>query len=191
MTDIPSHHLIYGTLCDFITGETIPDTDDERYRQGLARFLVEAKGSAKSDIEVRREIETLFANQFVVSKIDFVVKVNGRRFMVVRYGPGSIVTRERSAVAAARVLDPAYIIPVAVATNGQDAAIIDAVTGKAIGEGLDALPDRDQAGSLSETLQFVPLPKERREGELRILNAYDVQVCCTGGPCPLPGAPEG
>ena len=43
MADVPSHHLIYGHCNDFITGETVVDTDDERYRQKLARFLVEKK----------------------------------------------------------------------------------------------------------------------------------------------------
>ena len=71
MADIPSHHFVYGTCTDFITGESITDTDDERYRQKLARLLVEDKGYAKNDIEVRLKIETLFAKQFVVSTIDF------------------------------------------------------------------------------------------------------------------------
>ena len=31
------HHLIYGTLNDYLTGEELTDTDDERIRQALAR----------------------------------------------------------------------------------------------------------------------------------------------------------
>lgn len=49
--DIPSHHLIYGALKDFITGDEILDTDDERFRQKIARFLVEKKGWSKHDIK--------------------------------------------------------------------------------------------------------------------------------------------
>jgi len=192
MTDIPSHHFIYGTCSDFITGESLVDTDDERYRQKLARMLVEEKGYAKSDIEVRLKIETLFAKQFVVSTIDFAVKMQGRRFMIIRYGPGSLVTRERAAIAAARVLDPAHRIPLAAVTNGEDAELLDTMTGKVIGEGLAAIPDKEAATLLIETLQFIPFTDSaRRERELRILNAFDVEVCCVGGPCALPGAPEG
>lgn len=191
MADVPSHHLIYGTCIDFITGEELVDTDDERYRQKLARFLVEERGYDISDIEPRRTIETLFSRQFVASKIDFVVKVDERRFMVVRYGPGSIVTRERPAIAAARVLDPDHQMPLAVATNGQDAEVLDTFTGKVIGEGLDAIPDIEQARALARTLKFEPFPDAKRERELRILNAYDVEICCVGGPCPIPNAPEG
>ena len=38
------HHLIMGELEDFLTGEVLADTHDERYRQKIARYLVEEKG---------------------------------------------------------------------------------------------------------------------------------------------------
>lgn len=192
MADIPSHHLIYGTCTDFLTGQSVVDTDDERYRQKLARLLVENKGYAKSDIESRLTIETLFASQFVVSTIDFVVAQQGRRFMLIRYGPGSLVTRERPAIAAARVLDAAFRIPWAVVTNGEDAEVLDTGNGKVIRQGLTGIPDRAEAAALIKSLEFVPFTdKARRERELRILNAFDVEICCAGGPCALPGAEEG
>jgi hypothetical protein len=192
MADIPSHHLIYGMCTDFVSGESIVDTDDERYRQKLARLLVEEKGYAKADLEMRVKIETLFAKQFVVSTIDFVVRLKGKRFMVIRYGPGSLVTRERAAIAAARVLDPSYRIPFAVVTNGEDAELLDTLTAKVIKQGLEAIPDKKEASRFFDDLEFEPfMEKDRRERELRILNAYDVEVCCAGNPCVLPGAPEG
>jgi len=33
------HHLIYGTLKDYLTGEELTDTDDERIRQDLIRLM--------------------------------------------------------------------------------------------------------------------------------------------------------
>jgi hypothetical protein len=192
MADIPSHHLIYGMCTDFVTGESVVDTDDERYRQKLARLLVEEKGYAKADLEMRVKIETLFAKQFVVSTIDFVVRAKNKRFMIIRYGPGSLVTRERAAIAAARVLDPSCRIPLAVVTNGEDAELLDTLTAKVIKQGLEAIPDKKEASRLIDELVFAPfMEKDRRERELRILNAYDVEVCCAGNPCILPGAPEG
>lgn len=192
MAKVPSHHIIYGLCTDYISGEKITDTDDERYRQELARFLVEKKGYAKSDIEVRQKIETLFAGQFVTSTIDFVVRSGTKRFMIIRYGPGSLVTRERAAIAAARVLEPSYRIPLAVVTNGVDAEVLDTATGKIFHEGLDTIPGKKEAVSLVATLDFLSFPDGlKHERELRILNAFDVEVCCVGGPCPMPGAPEG
>lgn len=51
-----THHLILGETVDFITGQQIVDTHDERARQKIARFLVENKSYPKEDIEPRREI---------------------------------------------------------------------------------------------------------------------------------------
>ena len=192
MADIPSHHYIYGTCVDYITGETIVDTDDERCRQDLARLMVEEKGYAKNDLEPRLCIETLYNGQYVASTIDITVREAGRRFMILRFAPGSIVTRERAAIAAARVLEPLYQIPLAVVTNCKDAEVLDTYTGKVFRLGLDGIPDRNEAESLVRTLRFEPFDnEEKKDRERRILNAYDIEVCCVGGPCALPGAPEG
>lgn len=192
MTDIPLHHIVYGTCTDYVTGETLTDTDDERIRQGIVRLLVEEKGYPRNALEMRRRIETLFAGQFVVSKVDITVHHGGRRFMIIRYAPGSLVTRERPAIAAARVLEKEYRIPLAVVTNGQDAELLDTATGEVLGTGLAAIPGRDEAAAMFDKLQFVPFNDEtKNERELRILNAFDVEVCCAGGPCALPKAPEG
>lgn len=191
MGDIPSHHMIYGSLRDFVSGDPRVDTDDERYRQKLERFFVEEKGFHKNELEVHLKIETLFARQFVVSKIDIVVNIAGKRILLLRYGPGSLVTRERPAIAAARVLDDQALIPLTVVSNGENAELLDTRSGKIISEGLSTLPDKQQALQMLPHLDFTPLPRNKREPELRILNAYDVEICCAGGPCVLPGAQEG
>ncbi|MBU0908748.1 MAG: type I restriction enzyme HsdR N-terminal domain-containing protein [Proteobacteria bacterium] len=192
MADIPLHHIVYGTCTDYVTGETLTDTDDERTRQQLARLLVEEKSYPKSALEMRRKIETLFAGQFVVSKVDITVHHEGRRCMIIRYAPGSLVTRERSAVAAARVLDKEYRIPLAVVTNGKDAELLDTETGEVLGTSLAAIPAMAELAQMFDKLHFAPLnDRAKSERELRILNAFDVEICCAGGPCALPRAPEG
>ncbi len=192
MADIPSHHFIYGTCKDYLTGEVIVDTDDERCRQELAKLLVETKGYDKEDLEPRLCIETLYNKQFVASTIDITVRIGGKRFMILRFAPGSLVTRERSAIAAARVLEPAYQIPLAVVTNCRDAEVLDTYTGEVIRQGMENIPSRQEAEDLVKKLRFEPFVDEaKKDRERRILNAYDVEVCCAGGPCALPDAPEG
>jgi hypothetical protein len=179
MLRVSSHHLVYGSLRDYLTGEELTDTDDERNRQQLARMMVEEKGYAKGDLEPRRFVETLFSSEFVRSTIELVVSLDGRRFMIIRYGPGSLVSRERSAIAAARVLEDQYQIPLAVVTNGRDAELLDTATGQVLASGMEAIPDYRQARELLPTLVFRErMEGKKRERELRILNTFDLEVCC-------------
>jgi hypothetical protein len=174
-----NHHLVYGTLNDYLTSEELTDTDDERYRQKLSRMLVEEKGYAPEELVPRRYIETLFSRSFVRSTIELTVNLTGRDFMIIRYGPGSLVSRERAAIAAARVLNKEYRIPLAIVTNGEDAEILDTATGAILEYGLQAIPDRTKALKIIPELEFLP-PQDpiKREREMRILNAFDVERCC-------------
>ena len=166
------HKRILGKTTDFISGREITDTDDERYRQKLARFLVEAKGYGKSEIDPRLRIEMVIEGKKIISLIDFVVRVRDKKCMVIKYGPGSLVTRERPALAAARILGD-YQIPFTVVTNGEDAEILDTVSGDVIATGIDAIPDKASAVEKlgKSSLQF--LSPEQIETEKRIISAYD------------------
>ena len=111
------HHLILGEVEDFITGQRLKDTHDERYRQKIARLLVVHKGYRKADIEPRRKLVVQADDRKAIVKIDFVINLSNRACMIIKFGPGSIVTRRRPVLAASRILVP-YQIPVAVVTNG-------------------------------------------------------------------------
>ncbi len=154
------HHLIYGTLQDYLTGEELTDTDDERIRQDLSRFMVEEKGYDKECLQPRLKIETLFSRCFVTSTIELTVSLQQKQCIIIRYGPGSLVSRERAAIAAARVINPAYCIPLAVVTNGSDAELLDTRTGKILGYGLDSIPDRD---SIEKTFAQLVFPPHQRQ----------------------------
>ncbi len=179
MAEDISHHLIYGTLTDFLTGEELADTDDERLRQSIYRMMVEQKGYEKDELIPRTFIETLFTRHFVRSTIDLTVMVQNTPFLIIRYGPGSLVSRERAAIAAARVMHADYCIPLAVVTNGYDAELLDTTSGKILGNGLDSIPDRACSHLLLPTLTFSSRPEgEKLEREKRILNAFDLDRCC-------------
>ncbi len=135
------HHLILGRLEDFLTGKTLEDTLDERYRQKIARLLVAEKGYRRAEIESRRDLVVEADHRRAVIKIDFVVRLAGKAMMVVRFGPGSLVSRERPTLAVSRLIE-AYQVPVAVVTNGEDAEILDGASGRVVGRGLGAVPPR-------------------------------------------------
>ena len=96
------HHLILGELEDLITGETIKDTLDERYRQKIAQLLINKKGYLKTDIRPRQKLMVSAGDCKGMLKLDFVINVAGRTGMIIKFGPGSIVTRRRPALAASR-----------------------------------------------------------------------------------------
>jgi hypothetical protein len=166
------HKRILGKTVDFITGREITDTDDERYRQKLARFLVEQKGYAKEDIEVKHRLEMTIDHKKVLSMVDFVLRIEGTCFIVIRYGPGSLVTRERPALATARILEK-YQIPLTVVTNGEDAELLDTITGELIGTGFDAIPDKNSAVEQIGSIKLNSLSQKQSDAEKRILSAYD------------------
>ncbi len=163
---------ILGRITDFITGRQITDTDDERYRQKLARLLVEEKGYLKDDIEPRLRIEMEIDGKKVLSLIDFVVSAGASRFMVIKFGPGSLVTRERPALAVARILSE-YQIPVTVVTNGEDAEVLDTDSGRLVAAGIEAIPDKASALQKLGKIARIRLSPEQIEAEKRVISAYD------------------
>ncbi len=179
MTIGKAHHLVYGTLPDYLTGEERIDTDDERIRQQLARRLVEEKGYPRASLTPRLQIDSFFASCFVTSTIDLTVSLEGRQVLILRYGPGSLVSRERAAIAAARILNPSCVIPLAVVTNGRDAELLLTSSGRVIGYGVDSIPAYADLGQLLALYPQLPPPTgQAKERELRILNAFDVERCC-------------
>ncbi|MBU1053171.1 MAG: type I restriction enzyme HsdR N-terminal domain-containing protein [Proteobacteria bacterium] len=173
------HHLILGKTTDLITGETIEDTHDERYRQKIARFLVNEKSYAKKDIKPRYDLLAQAGDKMAIIKVDFLVSLENRICMIIKYGPGSITTRQRPAIAASRLIAQ-YQIPVVVVTNGEDADILEGLTAKIISNGFDAIPTKPELIKLSEKFTFPGIPTARIEAESRILYAYDVDGSC---PC--------
>jgi len=179
LKETQGHHLVLGELIDFVTGETIPDTHDERYRQQLARLLVEHKGYFKNQIQPRFELRVAAENKQAILKIDFVVHLSQRICMILKYGPGSLVTRHRPALAASRLVAP-YQVPIAVVTNGEDADILEGATGKIISSGLESIPVQAELVRRAEKTDFDPISPKQAEMESRILYAFEVDGSC---PC--------
>jgi hypothetical protein len=173
------HHLILGKLTDVLTGEVLDDTLDERYRQAIAHHLVERKGHAAADIEPRRELRLRAGPRQAVIRVDFIVRAAGRPAMVVRFGPGSIVSRERPALAVARLIAP-FQVPVVVVTNGEDAEVLDGVSGAVVGRGIDAIPDCRELSERAREFDFPEISPARAEMESRVAYCYDVDGAC---PC--------
>ena len=166
-------HIVFGTVSDFLTGKTVADTHDERIRQRIARFLVEDKAYDRGEIDSRLTLPVNLAGDSGIVPVDFVIRPGGIPLLLVVYGRGSLVSRQRGTLAIARLMEP-HIIPYAVVTNGEDALLMETKKGETIGEGLDAILSRHEL--IYKTAGFTPetLSDERREKESRILFAMDI-----------------
>lgn len=173
------HHLILGTLTDYLTGRTIADTHDERYRQKIARFLVEDRCYRLEDIESRVPLKAVAGECQAIVRIDFVIRLESGAAMVVKYGPGSLTTRHRPALAAARLLSPRQI-PVVVVTNGEAVEVLSGETGRLMAEGFQGIPDRAELERLYQRHGARTISPERTVMEARVLYAYEVDGAC---PC--------
>lgn len=166
------HENSMETLVDFVTGEVVPNTGAEANRQKVEKILVNRKGYEKKDIEVDVDIEIEVDGTLYRSQIDLVVTIEGIRFMAIKCAAGSLGSREREILAAARILDR-YQIPFALVSDGNTAILLDAVSGKTKAEGLDAVPSKPEARKLIQTLTLHPFPRERLEREKLIFRSYD------------------
>lgn len=173
------HHLVLGQLRDYLTGEIRVDTHDERYRQKIARLLVEVKGFPRQALTPRVPITICAGDRKARLWLDLTVSLGGHTVLLVKYAPGSLTTRHQVAVAASRLLG-ALQVPFSVVTNGEDADVLDNAEAGVVARGLDgvftlpALEDR-----LSSRPPVTVAPRHR-EMAARILYAYEVDGRC---PC--------
>jgi Type I restriction enzyme R protein N terminus (HSDR_N) len=164
----------YSMITDFITGKKIPDVGAEGNRQMVEQFLVKEKKYSKADIEVDVDIEITVAGAIYHSQIDLVVSIDGgsTRFMAVKCAAGSLGSREREILAAARLLYENQL-PFAVVSDGKTAIVLDTISGRKLGEGLSKIPSKAEVREKLKTLKWLPFPQEKREREKLIFRSYD------------------
>ena len=173
------HHLILGQLQDCITGEALDDTHDERYRQKIARLLMERKGYAPAMLSPRFELAVEVDGRRARLTVTLIAWVGRRMAMLMQYGPGSLTTRHRPALALGRLAAP-YQIPVVVVTNGEQADILDGLSGHCTASGLDNLPSCAALTRLAGRSAWPSIDARRKDMESRIVFAFEVDDRC---PC--------
>jgi hypothetical protein len=173
------HHLILGEIEDYLTGEQVTETHDERYRQKIARLLIEQKGYQRGEVLSRYPLTVAANEKRAVIPVDFIINCNGKRAMLIKYGPGSLVTRHRPALAMARLLAP-YQLPLAVVTNGESAHTLETRTSKVLAEGLAAIPDATWVGEFMVEATPATISARQREMAERVVYCYEIDGAC---PC--------
>jgi hypothetical protein len=146
-------------------------------RKMVFYLLVEKKGYLPEDIEKRVIFEVKLGQETAYSSVDFLISIAGKKAMVIKCAAGSLSSRERQVLAAARLVGSTPV-PVAVVADPVNAEVLDVATGKVLGEGFGAIPVRDRIIQLLSEYSLTPLSPERLEKEKRILLAFDAIRCC-------------
>jgi hypothetical protein len=146
-------------------------------RHVAERMLFGEKGYAEADVRKNHTFSVALPDETLASSVDFLVAVGGRNAMVIKCASGSLSSRERHVVAAARVLGD-LPVPVAVVMDPMSAVVLDALTGKVTGEGFDAIPSREQLAALVAGRDIKPIASKKLELEKRVLLAFDTIRCC-------------
>ena len=159
---------------DCLTGEMVPDIGAERNRQEILGFLTEKKGFSRDSIIPRYPLELRIGEDIYSSSIDIVVMSGQRPMLAIRCVAGSVASAEREIIAAARIACEGQI-PLALATDGEEAFLFNALTGKPMSRGLDSIPSKDDLAILAETLPLLILDKDRLDRMKVIFRTYDME----------------
>lgn len=159
-------------IVDFITGQPVPHVGAEANRQQVERFLVETKSYRREDVTVDAPIDVEIDGDVYRSAVDLIVQIDGRPLIAVKCAAGSLGSREREIVSAARLYGTPPL-PLAVVSDGSSATILDVATGKKKGEGLAAIPDRTEAIGLARAEPLPPISPDRLTREKLIFRSYD------------------
>jgi hypothetical protein len=93
--------------------------------------------------------------------------------MAIKSAAGSLNSWEREIVSAARLLDR-YQLPISVVSDGETALVIDTVSGKKIGQGMQAIPSKNHAQAMMDTTRLRPVSEKRLRKEMLIFRSYDM-----------------
>jgi hypothetical protein len=106
------------------------------------------------------------------SAVDLVVRIEGRPLLAVKCAAGSLGSREREIVSAARLYGK-HPIPLAVVSDGSDATLLDTLTGKKTGTGLAAIPTRSEVINLAQAEPPPRVAPDRLAREKLVFRSYD------------------
>jgi hypothetical protein len=141
------------------------------------QLLLGEKGYVPADIRKNVVFDVALGGETIKSNVDFLVFFDNTSAMVVKCAAGSLASRERHVVAAARVLG-SLPVPVAVVMDPMNAVVLDGVTGKVMGEGYKSIPTKVQLIALLARTMLTPMAPDKLEREKRVLLAFDAIRCC-------------
>ncbi len=146
--------------------------NDGVIREKVLGLLLGKKGYLSEDIEEEVPFELTTDKEIFQLTVSLVIRLQGQRLVMIKCGTGSILARERAALALARLFSE-YQIPLTLVTNGTEAALLNTLSGESLDSGWDVIPDKASLLSQLADFKFLPLTEKRRKLEKQILAAFE------------------
>lgn len=147
-------------------------------KQKVWEILTKEKKFNPGEIEIDPEFRLRLSDCEATVSIDFIVDIPSASFMVVKCASSAIESWERYVISFARVIKD-YQIPYAVVTDGDNARIIDVLTGSLVSESIKNLLNRQEALDKMKDFKKIPCFVNRLEREKRIIYAFEGIKCPT------------
>jgi hypothetical protein len=146
--------------------------NEEWIRKKVLAHLLWNKGYLIDEIEEDVSFDLKTEKEIFQLRVSLIIRIEGRRLVLIKCGPGSTLARERAALAQSRIISD-YQIPLTVVTNGEEGTLLNTLSGETLDCGPDVFPDRDRLLSQKDDLKFLPLPEKRLKLEKQILAAFE------------------
>ncbi|HSO72466.1 MAG TPA: type I restriction enzyme HsdR N-terminal domain-containing protein [Thermodesulfobacteriota bacterium] len=156
--------LVAPSECETIKEEVIRDK--------IVQLLLSEKGFQDGDLELDVPYTLEMGSEIFQLKASILVQMGGRKVVLIKCGAGSIMARERAALALARLFTD-YQIPLTIVTNSEDATLLNTLNGETLECGLGAILKKGQLLDRLEGLTYMPLPEKRLKMEKQILSAFE------------------
>ena len=162
-----------GTLTDYLTGRPVSNVGPEANRQAVIRYLLEKAGYDVGEIAARVPIAVSIDETPYRSIVDLVISLDRIPLMLIKCAAGSLGSREREALAAARLLHTPPL-PLVVVSDGRQATVLATARGRKLAASdLSAIPRRRDLVSLAAAHPTIELSDAQRHKESLIFRSYD------------------
>ncbi|MDI6800853.1 MAG: type I restriction enzyme HsdR N-terminal domain-containing protein [Thermodesulfovibrionales bacterium] len=142
----------------------------------VIEFLISRKGYTKKNIEVNKVYTVKLTDASFDVKADIQLRIDGKILLFIKCVMSSIESWERNSISFCRVVE-SYQIPYAVVTDGENARMLNVISGELISEGLDTIPAKEEALKLIKDIILTAHPEKKSEKEKRILYAFNAIQC--------------
>jgi hypothetical protein len=156
--------LVTPSACETIKEEVI--------REKIVQLLLNEKGYQDADLVLEVPYALVMGSETFQVQASILIQLEGEKVVLIKCGAGSLMARERAALALARLITD-YQIPLTIVTNSEDATLLNTINGETLECGMSAIPSKAELLNRLQDFSHLPLPEKRQKMEKQILSAFE------------------